>query len=126
VTAIYQDDHTTITTEGISVGRKTFTMNLLNNASVKTSSSSIGYVNSLLNAVSAFFDSFLFGNKNRLPKRQRTRTYHLVINIAGSETVVLSNKDREYIHMLAKLINTFKGYTPEPDPSFDYEGEVLE
>jgi hypothetical protein len=56
----------------------------------------------------------------------RKLVYNLTLNISGNDQVVLSSTDKDYIHMLAGLINTFKGYTPHPEPSFDYEGEVLE
>ena len=52
--------------------------------------------------------------------------YQLVLNITGNDQIVLSSKERDYIHMLAGLINTFKGHAPEAEPEFDYEGEVLE
>ena len=56
----------------------------------------------------------------------RKLIYNLTLDMSGNDQIVLSSKDKDYIHMLAGLINTFKGYTPEPEPEFDYEGEVLE
>ena len=114
MTAAYQDKRITILDEGITVGDKAFTMNLVSHASVLE-----GNLPSTLDSIF----SFLGG----VPKRKkRTRIYQLVLNIASNDQVVLSSKDEDYIRMLAGIINAFKGYTPEPEPSFDYEGEVLE
>jgi hypothetical protein len=159
MTAAYQDERITITAEGISVGKKTFTMNLVNHATVTHPKRSappwtaftfflaltailfFGIVlsggnmggNGTSNAL-FFLSAWLFGFASvlnfvlliRCLWLSRKLAYNLILDISGNDQIVLSSKDKDYIHMLAGLINTFKGYTPHPEPSFDYEGEVLE
>jgi multisubunit Na+/H+ antiporter MnhG subunit len=166
MTAAYQDKRITILDEGITVGDKAFTMNLVNSAAITVTKPSgkppwkklrlsfvftiIGLIGILLSdvaygifklewelvlALSIPFALLLFlGAPVTLfllarclwLNKSRPSAYNLVLNITGNDQIVLSSTDKDYIHMLAGLINTFKGYTPEPDPSFDYEGEVLE
>jgi hypothetical protein len=78
---------------------------------------------SVLTFVFAALSVFLLTRCLRLNKKT---LYNLNLNVSGNGHTVLSSTDKDYIHMLAGLINTFKGYTPHPEPSFDYEGEVLE
>jgi hypothetical protein len=157
MTAAYQDKRITILDEGITVGDKAFTMNLVNHATVtsppKRSAppwtaftfflvlSAIPFVGFLVENIGGNGDSIflhflsagLFGFASVLNFFLLMRclwlkrlVYQLTLDISGNNQIVLSSKDKDYIHMLAGLINTFKGYTPHPEPSFDYEGEVLE
>jgi hypothetical protein len=139
MTAAYQDERITITAEGISVGKKTFTMNLVNHATVTHPKRSAPPWTAFtfflaLTAILFFLSAWLFGFASvlnfvlliRCLWLSRKLAYNLILDISGNDQIVLSSKDKDYIHMLAGLINTFKGYTPHPEPSFDYEGEVLE
>ena len=121
MTAAYQDERITVTAEGISVGQKAFTMNLVNHASVSKENLPLGKVKATANSIIWFCNPSW--DRKIIPS---TVIYHLILDIAGNADTVLSCKDEDYIHMLAGIINTFKGYTPESDPEFDYEGEVLE
>jgi hypothetical protein len=155
MTAAYQDERITVTAEGISVGQKAFTMNLVNHAAITVTKPSgkppwkklilsfalttTGLICILLALmgqdpdITGFFmvltivftalTIFLLTRCLRLNKKT---LYNLNLTISGNGHTVLSSTDKDYIHMLAGLINTFKGYTPHPEPSFDYEGEVLE
>jgi hypothetical protein len=156
MTAAYQDKRITITPQVITVGGKAFTMNLVNHAKASATKPSrkppwkklalsfsltiIGAIASRLTLVGK--DNFVllavFGSVTlmfavcaiyiliRCLCLSIKPVCKLILNISGNDDTVLSSKDKNYIHMLAGLINTFKGYTPEPEPSFDYEGEVLE
>jgi hypothetical protein len=126
MTAAYQDKRITILDEGITVGDKAFTMNLVNHASVLKGDLPLGKVKATVDSIFSFLGDPL----SEIPDDQglfaKTVTYQLVLDIAGNDQVVLSSKDKDYIHMLAGIINAFKGYVPQSEPSFDYEGEVLE
>lgn len=121
MTAAYQDKRITIIDEGITVGDKGFTMNLVNHSSVLTENRPLGSGKIAVNTLRNFFQGGY--SKNIVVE---TTIYHLVLDIAGNTDTILSSKDEDYIRMLAGIINAFKGYTPHPEPSFDYEGEVLE
>jgi hypothetical protein len=155
MTAAYQDERITITAEGISVGQQAFTMNLVNHATITVAKHSnkppwkklvLSFALTLFSPILAGL-TYANGNKEasivfncltfvfavcviffliRCLWLSTKPVYKLVLNISGNDQGVLSSKDKDYIHMLAGLINTFKGYTPETDPEFDYEGEVLE
>jgi hypothetical protein len=120
MTAAYQDKRITILDEGITVGDKAFTMNLVNHASVLKGNLPLGKAKTTVNSIFSFCNPF---DDRRFIE---TTIYHLVLDIAGNADTILSSKDEDYIRMLAGLINTFKGYTPQSEPEFDYEGEVLE
>ena len=122
MTAAYQDKRITILDEGITVGDKAFTMNLVNHASVLKENRPLGKAKITVNTLRCFF--FQGGYSEKIVVE--TTKYHLVLDIAGNTDTILSSKDEDYIRMLAGIINAFKGYTPHPEPSFDYEGEVLE
>jgi hypothetical protein len=155
--AAYQDKRITINAEGMSVGQKAFTMNLVNSAAATPAKRSappwkklvLSFALTLFVVVTAFgsysyhgqdpeelmifFNVLMFAFcmvtiilLARCLWLNRKLVYNLTLDISGNDQIVLSSKDKDYIHMLAGLINTFKGYTPHPEPSFDYEGEVLE
>ena len=159
MTAAYQDKRITINAEGMSVGQKAFTMNLVNSAAATHAKRSkppwsgffILLTATLILIIGAFLadyniDDYLLraevtgwlGGLSgllgvpaifiliRCLWLSRKLVYSLTLDISGNDQIVLSSTDKDYIHMLAGLINTFKGYTPHPEPSFDYEGEVLE
>jgi hypothetical protein len=156
MTAAYQDKRITILDQGITVGQTVFTMNLVNSAAATHAKRSkppwsgffILLTATLILIIGAFWadynlDGYLLrygwlagllflsgvlviSILIRCLWLNRKLVYNLTLDISGNDQIVLSSKDKDYIHMLAGLINAFKGYTPHPEPSFDYEGEVLE
>jgi hypothetical protein len=163
--AAYQDKRITINAEGMSVGQKAFTMNLVNSAAATLTKRGkppwkklvLSFALTLFIVIAAFCSYSYYGIeylswRSLQPEEltiffnvlmfvfcmatiillarclwlNRKLVYNLTLDISGNDQIVLSSTDKDYIHMLAGLINTFKGYTPHPEPSFDYEGEVLE
>ena len=111
---------------GITVGDKAFTMNLVNHASVLMEKLPLGKTRATVDFIASHFRNASNETSNDKGLFAKTVTYQLVLDIAGNNQVVLSSKDEDYIRMLAGIINAFKGYTPQTEPEFDYEGEVLE